>query len=62
MLLALKYRYLYVFAGLEFLFGQQKQSEDFQFAFSSTSPQATNKENSGDEFPFSFNFWEFRPS
>ncbi|XP_036965497.1 protein SIX6OS1 isoform X2 [Acanthopagrus latus] len=41
---------------LEFLFGQQKQSEDFQFAFSSTSPQATNKENSGDEFPFSFNF------
>ncbi|XP_073329559.1 uncharacterized protein [Pagrus major] len=41
---------------LEFLFGQPKQSEDFQFAFTATSPQTTNKDNSGDEFPFSFNF------
>ncbi|XP_068559438.1 protein SIX6OS1 [Cebidichthys violaceus] len=40
----------------EFLFGQPEQSEAFQFAFSSKSPQTTNKENTRDEFPFSFNF------
>nr|XP_033473690.1 uncharacterized protein LOC117251480 [Epinephelus lanceolatus] len=40
----------------EFLFGQPEQGEDFQFTFSSKSPQATNKDNTRDEFPFSFNF------
>ncbi|XP_061736086.1 uncharacterized protein LOC133538464 isoform X2 [Nerophis ophidion] len=41
--------------GLDFLFNQAEQSEDFQFAFSSKSPSA-NKEKTTDEFPFSFNF------
>ncbi|XP_068602637.1 uncharacterized protein [Brachionichthys hirsutus] len=40
----------------EFLFSQQEQSDDFQFAFSATSPQTTYKDNTGDEFPFSINF------
>ncbi|XP_037646118.1 protein SIX6OS1 [Sebastes umbrosus] len=40
----------------EFLFGQPEQSEDFQFAFTSKSPQTSNKDNTRDEFPFSFNF------
>ncbi|XP_031714601.1 protein SIX6OS1 [Anarrhichthys ocellatus] len=40
----------------EFLFGQPEQSEVFQFAFSSKSPQTSNKDNTGDDFPFSFNF------
>ncbi|XP_018527520.1 protein SIX6OS1 isoform X2 [Lates calcarifer] len=35
----------------EFLFGQSEQSEDFQFDFTSKTPQTTNK-----DFPFSFNF------
>ncbi|KAM4731282.1 uncharacterized protein FYW61_009357 [Anableps anableps] len=39
----------------EFLFDQPEQSEDFQFAFTSKSPQSAKK-NSKDEFPFSFNF------
>ncbi|XP_043986686.1 protein SIX6OS1 isoform X2 [Gambusia affinis] len=39
----------------EFLFDQPEQSEDFQFAFTSKSPQSSKK-NSKDEFPFSFNF------
>ncbi|KAM4560830.1 uncharacterized protein V3H82_014920 [Fundulus diaphanus] len=39
----------------EFLFDQPEQSEDFQFAFTTKSPQSA-KENSKDEFPFSFNF------
>ncbi|KAM4557791.1 uncharacterized protein PAE49_012847 [Odontesthes bonariensis] len=40
----------------EFLFDQPGQSEDFQFAFTAKSPQSANKENTRDEFPFSFNF------
>ncbi|XP_044074040.1 protein SIX6OS1 isoform X3 [Siniperca chuatsi] len=40
----------------EFLFGQPEQNEDFQFAFTSKSPQTTNKDNTRDDFPFSFNF------
>ncbi|XP_070770118.1 protein SIX6OS1 [Enoplosus armatus] len=40
----------------EFLFGQPEQGEDFQFAFTSKSPQTTNKDNAGDDFPFSLNF------
>ncbi|XP_027146883.1 uncharacterized protein LOC113748156 isoform X1 [Larimichthys crocea] len=39
-----------------FLFGQPEQSEDFQFVFSHKSPQTTNKDNTGDDFPFSFSF------
>ncbi|XP_054887956.1 uncharacterized protein LOC129361234 [Poeciliopsis prolifica] len=39
----------------EFLFDQPEQSEDFQFAFTSKSPESSKK-NSKDEFPFSFNF------
>nr|XP_020450461.1 uncharacterized protein LOC109957148 isoform X2 [Monopterus albus] len=35
-----------------FLFDQSEQSEDFQFAFSSESPQTTKK----NDFPFSLNF------
>lgn len=41
------------FPGPEFVFDQQEQSEDFQFAFTSTSPQKDNKDSG---FPFSFNF------
>ncbi|CAG09289.1 unnamed protein product [Tetraodon nigroviridis] len=37
----------------EFVFNQQEQREDFQFDFSSTSPQKDNKDS---RFPFSFNF------
>ncbi|XP_034742464.1 uncharacterized protein LOC117953478 isoform X2 [Etheostoma cragini] len=40
----------------EFLFGQAEQTEDFQFAFTPKSPQATNKDTTRDDFPFSFNF------
>uniref|UniRef100_UPI0037E895BB protein SIX6OS1 n=1 Tax=Semicossyphus pulcher TaxID=241346 RepID=UPI0037E895BB len=40
----------------EFPFGQPEQSEEFHFAFSSKSPQTTKKDNSADDFPFSFNF------
>ncbi|XP_032384968.1 protein SIX6OS1 isoform X1 [Etheostoma spectabile] len=40
----------------EFLFGQPEQIEDFQFAFTPKSPQATNKDTTREEFPFSFNF------
>ncbi|KAM6955787.1 uncharacterized protein PEZ65_005508 [Lycodopsis pacificus] len=40
----------------EFLFGQPEQTEAFQFAFSSKSPQTSKKDNTGDDFPFSFNF------
>ncbi|XP_047226592.1 uncharacterized protein LOC124871366 isoform X2 [Girardinichthys multiradiatus] len=39
----------------EFLFDHPEQSEDFQFAFTTKSPKSA-KENSKDEFPFSFNF------
>ncbi|KAK2839694.1 hypothetical protein Q5P01_013434 [Channa striata] len=39
-----------------FLFDQSDQSEDFQFDFTSKSPQATKKDNNRDEFPFSLNF------
>lgn len=42
-------------AGLDFLFNQPEQSEDFQFPFTSESP-ADNKENTTTDFPFSFNF------
>ncbi|XP_054642317.1 uncharacterized protein LOC129187291 isoform X2 [Dunckerocampus dactyliophorus] len=41
--------------GLDFLFKQTEQSEDFQFAFASKSP-AASKAKTMDEFPFSFNF------
>ncbi|XP_019737881.1 uncharacterized protein LOC109523293 isoform X2 [Hippocampus comes] len=41
--------------GLDFLFNQPEQSEDFQFPFTSESP-ADNKENTTTDFPFSFNF------
>ncbi|XP_056245297.1 protein SIX6OS1 isoform X2 [Seriola aureovittata] len=40
----------------EFLFDQSEQSEEFQFAFTTKSPQATNKDKTMGEFPFSFNF------
>ncbi|KAI3356172.1 hypothetical protein L3Q82_017424 [Scortum barcoo] len=40
----------------EFLFGQPEQSEDFEFAFSSKSPQTTNEDKTKDDFSFSFNF------
>ncbi|KAG8000716.1 hypothetical protein GBF38_017188 [Nibea albiflora] len=40
----------------DFLFGQPEQSEDFQFVFNHKSPQTPNKDNTGDDFPFSFNF------
>ncbi|XP_029314846.1 uncharacterized protein LOC115026247 isoform X2 [Cottoperca gobio] len=40
----------------DFLFGQPEQSEDFQFGFTSKSPQKTDKETTRDEFSFSFNF------
>ncbi|XP_047456838.1 protein SIX6OS1 isoform X6 [Mugil cephalus] len=43
-------------SGPEFLFGQPEQNEDFQFAFTSKSPQSANKENTREDFPFSFNF------
>jgi len=42
-------------AGPEFLFGPPEQSEAFQFAFASKSPQTTN---TTEDFPFAFNFWE----
>ncbi|PWA31496.1 hypothetical protein CCH79_00002869 [Gambusia affinis] len=38
----------------EFLFDQPEQSEDFQFAFTSKSPQSSKK-NSKDEFPLPIN-------
>ncbi|XP_049583228.1 uncharacterized protein [Syngnathus scovelli] len=41
--------------GLDFLFNQPEQSDDFQFTFPSES-SADNKENSSSDFPFSFNF------
>ncbi|KAM6934196.1 uncharacterized protein FYW49_000489 [Xenentodon cancila] len=44
------------FAGPEFLFGQPELSEDFHFAFTAKSPQSCGKENTKDDFPFSFNF------
>ncbi|XP_034549581.1 protein SIX6OS1 isoform X2 [Notolabrus celidotus] len=40
----------------EFPFGQPEQSQDFEFAFTAKSPQTTKKDNSADDFPFSFNF------
>ncbi|XP_068428229.1 protein SIX6OS1 isoform X2 [Clinocottus analis] len=40
----------------EFLFGQPEQSEAFQFAFASKSASPTNKDNTKEDFPFSFNF------
>ncbi|XP_051260135.1 protein SIX6OS1 isoform X2 [Dicentrarchus labrax] len=40
----------------EFLFGQPEQSEDFEFAFNAKSPPKTDKDNTRDDFPFSFNF------
>nr|XP_046259094.1 restin homolog isoform X2 [Scatophagus argus] len=40
----------------EFLFGQPEQSEDFQFTFTSKSPRTTDKGNSRNDLPFSFNF------
>ncbi|CAK6954039.1 protein SIX6OS1 isoform X2 [Scomber scombrus] len=43
-------------SGPNFLFDQPEQSEDFQFAFTSKSPQTTKRGNSSDDFPFSFNF------
>ncbi|XP_035031061.1 RUN and FYVE domain-containing protein 2 [Hippoglossus stenolepis] len=43
-------------SGGEFLFDQSEQGEDFQFAFNFKSPQATTKEKSREDFPFSFNF------
>lgn len=45
--------YEHLFSGQEFVFNQQEQSEDFQFGFSSKSPQ---KDNKGEGFPFSFTF------
>ncbi|XP_007577669.2 uncharacterized protein LOC103155780 isoform X2 [Poecilia formosa] len=42
-------------SSTEFLFDQPEQSEDFQFDFTSKSPQSSKK-NSKDEFPFSFSF------
>ncbi|XP_077392203.1 uncharacterized protein LOC144030107 [Festucalex cinctus] len=41
--------------GLDFLFNQSEQSEDFQFPFSAESP-ADGKENTSTDFAFSFNF------
>lgn len=41
------------FSGPEFVLNQQEQCEDFQFGFTSTSPQKDNKDSG---FPFSFNF------
>ncbi|KAM9346852.1 uncharacterized protein ABDE67_011166 [Symphorus nematophorus] len=40
----------------EFPFGQPEQNEDFQFAFNAKNPQTANKDNTRDDFPFSFNF------
>lgn len=40
----------------QFLFDQPETCEDFQFAFATKSPQSAKKENSGNDFPFSFNF------
>lgn len=44
------------FAGTDFLFSEAEQSEDFQFAFASKSPQTVDEQKTKDEFPFSFNF------
>lgn len=44
------------FQGPAFLFDQQEEGEDFHFAFSSKSPQAT-KDDSKEDFQFPFNFW-----
>lgn len=44
------------FQGPGFLFDQQEEGEDFQFTFSSKSPQTT-KDNSREDFQFAFNFW-----
>lgn len=44
---------VHLLLGPEFVFNQQEQREDFQFDFSSTSPQKDNKDS---RFPFSFNF------
>ncbi|XP_037136502.1 uncharacterized protein LOC119139689 isoform X2 [Syngnathus acus] len=41
--------------GLDFLFNQPEQSDDFQFTFPAES-SADNKENSSSDFPFSFKF------
>lgn len=57
---ALNDRRAYDFAAPDFLFGQPEQTEDFQFVFNHESPQTTNKDNTGDDFPFSFNFWVIR--
>ncbi|XP_037344410.2 uncharacterized protein LOC119228674 [Pungitius pungitius] len=40
----------------EFLFGQPEQSEAFKFPFQSPNPRTTDKENTREDFPFSFNF------
>lgn len=47
---------VYDFTGPQFLFDQPETCEDFQFAFATKSPQSAKKENSGNDFPFSFNF------
>ncbi|KAM7380640.1 hypothetical protein PAMP_003920 [Pampus punctatissimus] len=43
-------------SGPDFLFDQPERREDFQFTFTSKSPQMSNKENTRDDFPFEFNF------
>ncbi|XP_077947291.1 uncharacterized protein LOC120834201 [Gasterosteus aculeatus] len=40
----------------EFLFGQPEQSEAFKFPFLSQNPRTTDKEDTREDFPFSFNF------
>ncbi|XP_040003624.1 uncharacterized protein LOC120801129 isoform X2 [Xiphias gladius] len=39
----------------DFLFDQSEQNEEFKFAFTFESPQPTDKDNTRDAFPFSFN-------
>ncbi|KAM7407578.1 hypothetical protein PAMA_003345 [Pampus argenteus] len=43
-------------SGPDFLFDQPERREDFQFTFTSKSPQMSDKENTRDDFPFAFNF------
>ncbi|KAM8855052.1 uncharacterized protein AB9W97_020137 [Spinachia spinachia] len=40
----------------KFLFGQPEQSEAFKFPFPSQNPRTANKENTREDFSFSFNF------
>lgn len=54
---ALQVRTVNQFIGPEFLFGQPEQSEAFKFPFPSQNPRTTDKEDTREDFPFSFNFW-----